>query len=311
LSATHLDVDTEGRYPPVHDVPTDGRSCFLRIEGRQVHYLEWGHPSMPAVVLLHGAGQSSYMWEELGATLAPRCYVVAPDLPDHGDSDPFPDDRWSRFALADAIYEFLGSLGIRSGAFVGGSFGGITAITLAVNHPGLLQSLVLIDVAPRMQAMGSARLAKFFMRREPFETLEHAAADISEFMGRRRPIRLESLTRNLRRRPDGRWVWKHGLAYHPQPEAELDANGGQSRSPWIEGLDEDAKALTFPVLLLRGGHSDLLSDEAANEFVESLTHGEMAIVGAAGHLAIGDNPATSVALINDFVLRHPPTIGRA
>ena len=77
--------------PPRHDVPAGGRSGFVRLGERQVHYLEWGHAGLPAVVCLHGGGQTAYMYEELGHGLADRYHVVAPDLPSHGDSDPIDD----------------------------------------------------------------------------------------------------------------------------------------------------------------------------------------------------------------------------
>ena len=60
----------------------------MLVDGRQVHYLEWGPSDGPAVLCLHGGGQTAYMWEELGSSLRDRYHVLAPDLPWHGDSDP-------------------------------------------------------------------------------------------------------------------------------------------------------------------------------------------------------------------------------
>ena len=65
--------------PPRHDVPAAGRSGFVRLGDRQVHYLEWGHARRPAVVCLHGGGQTAYMFEELGSALAGRFHVLAWD----------------------------------------------------------------------------------------------------------------------------------------------------------------------------------------------------------------------------------------
>ena len=44
-----------------HDVPPGGRSGFAVVDGRQVHYLEWGRRTAPAVLALHGGGQTAYM----------------------------------------------------------------------------------------------------------------------------------------------------------------------------------------------------------------------------------------------------------
>ena len=75
------------RDVPQHDVPRGGRSGFVRVEGRQVHFLEWGRGDAPAVVCLHGAGQTAYVYEPLGVALRERYRVLAIDLPRHGDSD--------------------------------------------------------------------------------------------------------------------------------------------------------------------------------------------------------------------------------
>ena len=87
---------------PRHDCPIDGRSGFVVVEGdRQVHYLEWGRSGAPAVVCLHGGGQTAYMFEELGASLREQYHVLAPDLPNHGDSDPLPPGVWNRRSIGD------------------------------------------------------------------------------------------------------------------------------------------------------------------------------------------------------------------
>ena len=84
MAAAPLTADDE---VPRHDVPVGGRSGFTVIDDRQVHYLEWGTVRGANVLCLHGGGQTAYMYEELGSVLAPRYHVLAPDLPNHGDSD--------------------------------------------------------------------------------------------------------------------------------------------------------------------------------------------------------------------------------
>jgi non-heme chloroperoxidase len=292
--------------PPRHDVPAGGRSCFTMVDDRQVHYLEWGDPRRGTVVALHGGGQSAYMFEELGAALQSRFHVVAPDLPEHGDSDGLLDDEWGRHGLARSVLAFLAELGVDHGAFVGASVGGITAITVGVLAPAVVRSLVLIDVAPRMEAAGRDRLIEFFTKVESFASLEEAARTISEYLPLRKNVRPENLARSLRQTPDGRWVWKHGLGRRQRRAAGQAPHIGAAIDPILEGLDDDARTLTCPTLILRGAKSDLLTEDAALELAASLPRAEMATVGSAGHMAVGDNPATSISLISDFLARHPP-----
>ena len=66
-------------------------------------------------------------------------------------------------------------------------------------------------------------------------------------------------------------------------------------------MDDEARNITCPVLVLRGAKSDVLSDEGANEIAELLPDARLATVGAAGHHAAGDNPETTASLVSEFL----------
>ncbi|MBV9411069.1 MAG: alpha/beta hydrolase, partial [Acidimicrobiia bacterium] len=210
-------------YAPRHDVPVGGRSGFTIIEDRQVHYLEWGSVRLPNVLCLHGGGQTAYMYEELGAALAPRFHVIAPDLPNHGDSDPIEDGAGDRHALASTVPPLVDHFGIAPTVVVGASLGGITAITFAAARPELVGGIVLIDIGHRLEEEGVKRIIEFLSAHESFASLEEAASHISTYLPQRKEVRAESLTRNLRQRPDGRWVWKHGMGRRFREEGGSDA----------------------------------------------------------------------------------------
>jgi pimeloyl-ACP methyl ester carboxylesterase len=288
-----------GDLAPRHDVPRDGRSGFVIVEDRQVQYLEWGNRRLPPVVCLHGGAQTAYMYEELGSSLRHRYHLVAPDLPAHGDSDPIFGD-WSRHALAGTLPPLLAEFGIERTVLIGASLGGITSITLAAARPELVAGIVLIDIGHRLEAVGVQRIIEFMTAHESFESLEEAATHIAGYLPHRREVRPESLTRNLRQREDGRWVWKHGLGRMwrqriESPDAEVSAE------TLLAGLGDDAASLRCPVLLLRGAASDVLSDEGAEEAVSLIPDARMATVQSAGHLAAGDNPESTASLVTGFL----------
>lgn len=286
---------------PRHDIPVGGRSGFVLVDERQVHYLEWGRSAAAPIVGLHGGGQTAYMFEELGADLADRYHVVAPDLPNHGDSDPFPPGtQFGRHALAASLPPLLDEFGIDRAVFVGASLGGITTLTLGALAPERVAGVVLIDVGHRLEPEGVLKIIDFMRAHESFASLEEAAAYIAEYLPYRRSFRPESLTRNLRQRADGRWVWKHGMARRWNQRAR-ETGGDIEWGRLLEGLDEAAAGLDVPVLILRGGSSDVLSDDGADELLAILKHGRLAVVEKAGHLAAGDNPRSTLNLVAGFL----------
>jgi pimeloyl-ACP methyl ester carboxylesterase len=280
---------------PRHDVPAGGRSGFTIVDERQVHYLEWGRVAAPPVVCLHGGGQTAYMWEELGAALAPTHHVLAPDLPGHGDTDPV--EAMDRRTLAGTVPPLLDEFGIERAAFVGASLGGIISLTLAADRPELFVAIALIDIGHRLEDEGVNRIIDFMTKHESFASPEEAAVAVAEYLPHRRQVNAENLRRNLRQRPDGRWVWKHMFARRLR-------GAGTPAGGWRElvaGMGDEATQLTCPVLVLRGAASDVLSNEGAEEIASLIPDARLATVGSAGHHAAGDNPETTVDLVRSFL----------
>jgi pimeloyl-ACP methyl ester carboxylesterase len=289
--------------PPRHDVPAGGRSGFVRLGHRQVHYLEWGHAGRPAVVCLHGGGQTAYMFEGLGAALAGRYHVLAWDAADHGDSDPFSDgpaddSPLDRHALAADAGPLCAEFGIDRAVFVGASMGGVVSVTAAARWPELVGGIVLVDVGHRLETAGVARIAAFLSEHESFADLDEAAAAIATYLPGR-TVAIGRLTRNLRQRPDGRWVWKHGLGRRIRARGLVDGDRGAAAV--VAGLDDDLRSFRRPALVLRGATSDVLSEAGADELVELLPDARYARIQGAGHLAAGDNPESFVGLVARFL----------
>jgi non-heme chloroperoxidase len=288
--------------PPRHDVPLGGRSGFVLLGGRQVHYLEWGHAGLPAVVCLHGGAQTAYMFEQLGAALAGRFHVLAWDFADHGDSDPLhdaTDDPFDRHALAADAGPLCAEFGIGRAVFVGASMGGIVSVTIAATRPDLVAAVVLLDVGHRMEAAGVQRITAFMAEHESFADLDEAAAAIASYLPGRTVAR-GRLTRNLRQRADGRWVWKHGVGRRLR-ERGLRLDFADEADVVIPGLDEDLRRLDRPTLVLRGTASDVLSEAGADELLALLPDARYARISGAGHLAAGDNPESFVNLVGRFL----------
>ncbi len=309
-------ADPDG--PPRHDVPINGHSAFTIVDGHQVHYLAWGRRGAAPVVCLHGGGQTAYMYEELGTALSDRWFVLAPDLPGHGDSDVDaalspPTAGLDRRSLAASVVGLLDFVGIERAVFVGASLGGITSLTIAAMDPNRVEGIVLIDIGHRLEDDGVRRIVEFMTKHESFASLDEAAAAIAEYLPGRKKQSPARLTRNLRQRADGHWVWKHALGRNlrsASASASATANdsdgsdGSNAPGDWrglTAGMDEELVRLVCPVLVLRGAQSDVLSDEGAREVAALVPNARVATINAAGHLAAGDNPESTVSLVRHFL----------
>src|SRR5206468_12285687 len=111
------------------------------------------------------------------------------------------------------VLEMCDEFGIERAVLVGGSLGGITAVTAASRRPELAAGVVLLDIGPRIEPDGVARIVTFMTEPDSFADLEEAAASIAAYLPNRNTTP-RPLTRTLRQPSDGRWFWTHGLAAH-------------------------------------------------------------------------------------------------
>lgn len=258
----------------------------------------FGNEADPAVLLLHGGGQTRHSWRGSGAALAEAgFFALTLDARGHGDSAWAEDGDYSLDGLADDLRSVCAVLD-RPVALVGASLGGLTAMIAAGEPPAVgCAALVLVDVVPRMDPEGSAAV-RSFMRARPdgFGSLDEAADAVAEYLPHRpRPRTTEGLAKNLRRDPEGRLRW------HWDPRfLDDDDRIGVHQGPRLErSLD----GVTAPVLLVRGHRSDLVTDVYLDHFGRRHPQVEIAEVGGARHMVAGDvNDAFSTA-VSGFLTR--------
>lgn len=121
-------------------------------DGSRIHYRRIGVG--PAMVLLHGFPQTGHMWRKVMPALARRFTVVAPDLRGYGDSDR-PRGGYDKRTMAADVADLIGALGLAPVVLVGHDRGARVAHRFALDHPGLLTRLVLIDIAPTYDVFAS------------------------------------------------------------------------------------------------------------------------------------------------------------
>lgn len=127
-------------------IPHAENSRFVSVDGARVHFQEFGDPSKPTIVFIHGYTASLYVWKTVAPMLADAGFnVVALDLLGFGYSE---KPSWFDYAItsqARMIARFMNRLGIGQATIVGSSYGGAVAATLALDYPERVSKLVLVD----------------------------------------------------------------------------------------------------------------------------------------------------------------------
>lgn len=260
---------------------------------------EWnrGNAERPTILMLHGGGQNRFSWKNTGQILAnDGFHVIAMDSRGHGDSDRAPDADYDVDTLTADVMHVLNTID-RPVVLVGASMGGLTGILVAHRAgPDRVTKLVLVDVVPRFEKNGSARIRDFmFSGIDGFDSLEQAADAVAAYLPyRTRPRSPEGLKKNLRLR-NGRWYWHWDPAFMTKP--------GDDPELRTEKFEDAATSLAIPVLLIRGKLSDVVSPEGVQHFLTQVPRAEFVELSNAGHTAAGDDNDAFSQVVVDFVER--------
>lgn len=257
----------------------------------------------PPVLLAHGGGQTRAAWTKVSRALAAAGYqAIAIDMRGHGESEwspsgayHFSDYAADLLAIADTLPE--------QPAVVGASLGGLAGLLAEGElRPGAFASLTLVDVTPQLEPDGVAHILGFMAAHldEGFATADEAAAAIAAYLPHRKQRGpSETLERYLRRCDDGRLRW------HWDPRFIAVAN--RSRPDESEArFAAAARRLRLPVHLIRGGSSNLVTPEAARQFLQFAPHASFTDIADAGHMVVGDRNDAFTDAIVGFLRQHAP-----
>ena len=274
-------------------------------DGLALHVLEWSEEGVP-LLFVHGFGNDAHVWDEIAPVVAPCYRVLALDLRGHGDSDHDPEHRYDYARFVADLECATEALGVDRLVLVGHSLGGRVSMLFAGRHPARLAGLVIVDAGPELDPRGTTRIrldvrkqadASFASPGEYERALAHAypAASASTL------ARLAQ--HGLRRRADGRFERKTDPTFYALP-GQLDAAALAERERNTSRELWDALArVTCPTLVVRGAASDILSPDCADRMAEEvLAQGRLAVVPAAAHSVMIDNPGGFARALAAFAL---------
>ncbi|MBB3674937.1 alpha/beta fold hydrolase [Modestobacter versicolor] len=259
------------------------------VAGARVAYRVWGPAGAPGVVLVHGGAAHSGWWDHVGPLLTGH-RVAALDLTGHGASDrrtEYDPLLWAREVAAVAAAAEL-----ERPVVVGHSMGGWVSVTVGVEHPAEVSSIVVIDSPLNDQPPDEERLRQ---RRRPHRVYP----TVADAMGRFRtlppqevllPYVREHVARGSLRAVEGGWTW----AFDP------DFFGTRLR------LRDLLPGVAVPLTLLRCEHGLVSAGMAAE--MTGLVRGPMPVVELpdAGHHPMLDQPLALVAALRTVLALGAP-----
>ncbi len=261
------------------------------------------------ILLLHGGGQTRHAWSRTARRLAEAGWrAIAIDQRGHGDS------AWSEhgaYAATDygadaaAVARRIAQEHGARPVVIAASLGGLAALTALVDGAAApFSGLVLVDVVPRMDPAGVAHVQGFMRAnaKEGFASVEEAAQAVAAYLPHRpKPASLDGLKKNLRHHADGRWRWHWDPRFLDGPRTiNTDWQTAEDR------LEAAVRALTVPTLLVRGGSSELVPQEAARAFLDLAPEADYVDVEEARHMVAGDRNDVFCDAILAFLARRFP-----
>lgn len=241
------------------------------------------------LIILHGIFGISDNWVTLGKKLAERFSVYIPDLRNHGQSPHSP--TFNYIAMSDDLMEFIGEHQLKNPILIGHSMGGKVAMTFTLEHPEVVDKLIIVDISPKKYPgrnvhfdMISAMMAVDF---EAVGTRDEVEALLKKSIPNKR-IRL-FVMKNLYRKTRHTFDWRLNL------EA-ISAN-----MDYIFDGVESPVQYPGPVLFIKGGLSDYIGGDDLPLILRNFPAARIQTIPGASHWVHADAPVELCKLFSIFL----------
>jgi pimeloyl-ACP methyl ester carboxylesterase len=269
-------------------------SRFTDVDGAQVHYLEAGDPNAPPMILIHGFAASNLVWSKVFLELAASGFrVIAPDLLGYGYSEKPRNLDYTIARQAEMVVSFMRRLGIDAAVLVGSSYGAAIAVTIALDHPALVEKLVLVG------AVNNNKPTRYLLMRLFGSPI---IGDVLSplVVGSRRLLRLRM------KRVYDRHAWELDERRVDARHLPLRTRGAhraiiRTVRRWdAERVSRDAHLLTQPTLLLWGDRDREVPLQDGEHLHEKIPGSRLVVFRECGHLPHEEYPETFTKLVAAF-----------
>jgi pimeloyl-ACP methyl ester carboxylesterase len=269
-------------------------SRFAEIDSVPVHYQEAGDSSAQPLLLIHGFAASNLVWSKVLLQLSEAGFrVIAPDLLGYGYSGKPRHLDYTIASQAKMVIGLLEQLGIARVCVVGSSYGGAVAATIALDHPELVQNLVLVG------AVTNNKPTRYLLMRLFGSPI---IGDILSplVVGSRRLLRMRM------KRVYDRHAWEldeRRVQARHLPLATRGTHRAIIRTVrrWdAERISRDAHLLTQPTLIVWGDKDREVPLADGERLQQEISNSRLFVFRACGHLPHEEYPAEFAKLVSEF-----------
>lgn len=267
-------------------------------DGLSLHYRNYPGPdgaSALPVLCLHGLTRNARDFAGLAEDLSSRRRVIVPEMRGRGLSAYAPvSDTYTPTTYVADVEKLLAEQGTTRFIAIGTSMGGLMTMLMAHAAPGRMAAVVMNDIGPEVDTSGLSRISGYVGQGRSYPTWVHAARGLAEVHGPAFPdydldMWLEMAKRTMVVTQNGRIGFDYDMAI-----AEPFAKPGNAAPPnlWLafEALRD------VPMLLVRGGLSDLLSADTVKQMGVRNPALRSVVVPRVGHAPTLDEPEVRAAI---------------
>ena len=271
---------------------------FVPVEGGRLHYLEWGDPRRPHVLLLHGWDGTAHYWDLVAPDFADRYHLVALTLRGRGRSDAFPSESYGFRDYVRDVRVATERLGLERLIFVGASLGGMIGLAYTSQHPDQVERLVLGDIGAQLGGdRPSSYYAGMLAAPEAFPSPDAIERWLRQWtLYEKIPDAGMAIVirEHFAETSPGRWTWTFGAQLR-----ELQRS--QPREVLFPPQWAALAKISCPVLIVRGGRSESLLPDVAERTRAGLHDALLVEIPDCSHFPFLERPRELSVLLRGFL----------
>ena len=240
------------------------------------------------VIILHGLFGDKDNWRQVAKDLSQNYHCYTLDMRNHGDS--FHTNSMSYHSMAEDVRQWMDENQIKSAHIIGHSMGGKTGMRLSSDHPNYVDSLIVIDIAPKVYPAQHDEIIQGLLAIDKANITERSQAKeiLTKHITDQRIVGF--LGKSLSKSETGLWKLKINIQAIQSDYNQVAANP-LSQADAYEG----------PALFIRGGGSDYILDSDTSNIQLLFPNSVIKCIGKASHWVHADAYRETLDLIAEFL----------